>query len=169
MSLNQKQSQRNIHHLLSHSSSVVLALEPKLASMSTELKQALAVRTQNLKQQKSRQAHFFPGPASSSIPQSGISGHHQGSVLLTDEVSVNMEAYGPLLPVTQKQAMIYDFRSRAKIMQDFESTISELGETFQQLARIVKEQEEGAERIDTNVQDAELNVEGAHNEIIKYL
>lgn len=63
---------------------------------------------QNLKQQKSRQDQFSQGPVSSSLPPSAISGHHQGSVLLTDEVSVNMEAYSPLLPATQKQAMIYD-------------------------------------------------------------
>jgi hypothetical protein len=49
-----------------------------------------------------------------------------------------MEAYGPLLPVTQKQAMIYEY-SRAETMQKNESTIVELGEIFQQLAHIVKE------------------------------
>jgi hypothetical protein len=63
---------------------------------------------QNLKQQKSRQDHFSLGPVSSSLPPSAISGHHQGSVLLAEEVSVNMEAHSPLLPVAQKQAMVYD-------------------------------------------------------------
>jgi syntaxin 5 len=43
---NQRQSQQNGHHLLSHSSSVVLALQSKLASMSTEFKQVLEVRTE---------------------------------------------------------------------------------------------------------------------------
>lgn len=170
---NQRQSQQNGHHLLSHSSSVVLTLQSKLASMSTEFKQVLEVRTENLKQQKSRQNQFSQGSVSSSLPPSAISGHHQGSVLLTDEVSVNMEAYSPLLPVTQKQAMIYDetdnyLQSRAETMQNIESTVVELGGIFQQLAHMVKEQEEMVERIDTNVQDAELNVEAAHNEIIKY-
>jgi syntaxin 5 len=43
---NQRQSQQNGRHLLSHSSSVVLALQSKLASMSTEFKQVLEVRTE---------------------------------------------------------------------------------------------------------------------------
>lgn len=44
----QKQSQQNNgrHHLLSHSSSVVIALQSKLASMSSEFKQVLEVRTE---------------------------------------------------------------------------------------------------------------------------
>jgi hypothetical protein len=46
---------------------------------------------------------------SPSLPPSAISGHHQGSVLLSEEqMSVNMEDTSPLLPVAQKQAMVYD-------------------------------------------------------------
>lgn len=51
------QSQRkttNAKHLLSHSSNMVLALQTKLANMSTDFKQVLEVRTENLKQQKTR-------------------------------------------------------------------------------------------------------------------
>lgn len=44
----------NAKHLLSHSSNMVVALQAKLASMSTDFKQVLEVRTENLKQQKSR-------------------------------------------------------------------------------------------------------------------
>lgn len=44
----------NGKHLLSHSSNMVLALQAKLANMSTNFKQILEVRTENLKQQKSR-------------------------------------------------------------------------------------------------------------------
>lgn len=74
----------------------------------------------------------------------------------------------------QMQSMImYDesdnyVQQRAETMQNIESTIVELGGIFQQLAHMVKEQEEMVERIDTNVQDAELNVEAAHGQILKY-
>lgn len=44
----------NAKHLLSHSSNMVIALQAKLANMSTDFKQVLEVRTENLKQQKSR-------------------------------------------------------------------------------------------------------------------
>lgn len=54
----------NAKHLLSHSSNMVLALQAKLANMSTDFKQVLEVRTENLKQQKSRRDQvsdsFFP-------------------------------------------------------------------------------------------------------------
>ncbi|KAL7978164.1 hypothetical protein Chor_005151 [Crotalus horridus] len=59
-------------------------------------------------------------------------------------------------------------QSRADTMQNIESTIVELGSIFQQLAHMVKEQEETIQRIDANVEDTELNVEGAHMEILKY-
>lgn len=44
----------NAKHLLSHSSNMVVALQAKLASMSSDFKQVLEVRTENLKQQKTR-------------------------------------------------------------------------------------------------------------------
>lgn len=44
----------NGKHLLSHSSNMVLALQAKLANMSTDFKQILEVRTENMKQQKTR-------------------------------------------------------------------------------------------------------------------
>ena len=53
-------------------------------------------------------------------------------------------------------------------MRDIEKTIVELGGIFQQLAFMVKEQEEVVHRIDSNVEDAEMNVEAAHTEILKY-
>lgn len=58
--------------------------------------------------------------------------------------------------------------SRAEAMQSIESTIVELGGIFQQLAMMVKEQEEVVQRIDSNVEDAEMNVEAAHTELLKY-
>lgn len=60
----------NGKHLQSHSSSVVLALQSKLASMSTDFKQILEVRTENLKQQKNRRDQFSQGAVNSSLPPS---------------------------------------------------------------------------------------------------
>ena len=53
-------------------------------------------------------------------------------------------------------------------MQNIESTIVELGGIYQQLAHMVQEQEEMVDRIDSNLESATLNVEAAHNEILKY-
>lgn len=107
----------------------------------------------------------------------------QNSLLLSeqDQVSIDMNADStPLLAgdhrhnqQQQQQMMLYDesdnyVQQRAETMQNIESTIVELGGIFQQLAHMVKEQDEMVERIDSNVQDAEMNIEAAHGEILKY-
>ncbi|XP_058820094.1 syntaxin-5 isoform X2 [Topomyia yanbarensis] len=169
-------------HLLSHSSNMVVALQAKLANMSSDFKQVLEVRTENLKQQKTRRDQFSQGPISSSLPPSTMRGSTQGSLLLQeqqDQISIDMNTSEgservPLLQhQQQKQLVLYDesdsyVQERAETMQNIESTIVELGGIFQQLAHMVKEQEEMVERIDTNLQDVELNVEAAHGEILKY-
>ncbi|XP_055600212.1 syntaxin-5 [Uranotaenia lowii] len=169
-------------HLLSHSSNMVVALQAKLANMSSDFKQVLEVRTENLKQQKTRRDQFSQGPISSSLPPSTMRGSTQGSLLLQeqDQISIDMSVPGggpnsdrvPLLQ-QQQQLVLYDesdsyVQERAETMQNIESTIVELGGIFQQLAHMVKEQEEMVERIDTNLQDVEMNVEAAHGEILKY-
>lgn len=165
----------NGRHLLSHSSNMVLALQSKLANMSTDFKQILEVRTENLKQQKTRRDQFSQGGIAPGIPPTS----KQGSLLLSEENQVSIDiphddASRGLVHRTQTQQMLmYDesdsyLQQRAETMQNIESTIVELGGIFQQLAHMVKEQEEIVERIDTNIQDAELNIEAAHSEILKY-
>ncbi|KAI4463360.1 syntaxin [Holotrichia oblita] len=165
----------NGKHLQSHSSSVVLALQSKLATMSTDFKQILEVRTENLRYQKNRLDQFSQGSVNNPMPPS-YSGNRQGKSDLMqeqDQVSINLET-SALIPKQQMQAsLVYDqthdyLHSRAETMQNIESTIVELGGIFQQLAVMVKEQEEMVERIDNNVQDAELNIEAAHTQILKY-
>lgn len=105
-------------------------------------------------------------------------GSNQGSLLLSEQhdYAIEMNPSQPLLQRQQQQSqqmIMYDesnnyVQERAETMQNIESTIVELGGIFQQLAHMVKEQEEMVERIDTNVQDAELNIEAAHGEILKY-
>lgn len=170
-----QRKQTNGKHLLSHSSNMVLALQSKLANMSTDFKQILEVRTENLKHQKTRRDQFSQGPIASSLPPSAAGGSSQGSLLLIEQEQGDSQTQ-PLLSREQQQTqqlMMYDesdnyLGQRAETMQNIESTIVELGGIFQQLAHMVKEQEEMVERIDTNVQDAEMNVEAAHSEILKY-
>jgi len=170
----------NGRHMQTHSNSVVVSLQSKLASMSNEFKKVLEVRTENLKQQKSRRDQFTQGPVSSTLPPSAVSGYHHGSVLIADDhannrgdYAINMvsEIDGPNR--YQQQMQLIDeqdsyLQNRAETMQNIESTIVELGGIFQQLAFMVKEQEEMIQRIDANVEDTEVNVEAAHTEIVKY-
>jgi len=161
-------------HQQSHSTSVVVQLQSKLATMSNNFKQVLEVRTENLKSQRSRAEQFSTGGVTTSLPQSATQGFHAGSVLaMDDDVQQNGDAVidmggamGGQLVVTQDTDSYYS--SRADAMHTIESTIVELGGIFSQLATMVKEQEEMVQRIDSNVDDTALNVELGHNEILKY-
>lgn len=160
-----------------HSSSIVRTLRSKLASMSDNFKSVLEVRRENMKQQKLRKDQFSTTNLSSSMPPSAMQGN-RGSVLMMDEqrnssdsVSISMDGSSPssshdtMQLLDQQDAYIQE---RASTMETIESTIVELGTIFQQLATMVKEQEEQIMRIDSNVEESELNIEAAHGEILKY-
>lgn len=76
-------------------------------------------------------------------------------------------------PRTTQQLQLLDeqdsyIQSRADAMQNIEATIVELGSIFQQLAHMVKEQEDTIQRIDAGVDEAQLHVEAAHTELLRY-
>ncbi|XP_027563911.1 syntaxin-5 [Neopelma chrysocephalum] len=152
-------------HVHSHSNTVVVSLQSKLASMSNDFKSVLEVRTENLKQQRSRREHF------SSLP---VTPNNLGNPVVLQDDPPNSGAVAiEMDPRTHQQLQLLDeqdsyIQSRADTMQNIESTIVELGSIFQQLAHMVKEQEETIQRIDSSVEDAQLNVEAAHGEILKY-
>lgn len=169
-------------HLQTHSSTVVLSLQSKLARMSKDFKGVLEVRTENLKQQKERREQFSQGAAVDSLPPS-----LSGSVLQRSNAARGMGQGGdsavaidmdhmdsaPLMSNDMSQMQLVEqqdeyIQSRANAMENIESTIVELGSIFQELAHMVKEQEEQIERIDANVEATELNVEAAHGELLKY-
>nr|XP_031843659.1 syntaxin-5 [Nomia melanderi] len=139
------------HHMASHSSSIVMALQSKLANMSNHFKSVLEVRSENMREEQSRRQQFTQGSVSTMLPPS-VAGK-QGSLLLQEQdspssVAIDLEpAMGQL---TLQQAIQDDadayVQSRAETMQSIESTIVELGGIFQQLAHMVKEQEEMVER-----------------------
>jgi syntaxin 5 len=179
--LAKSQKAQNGKHIQTHSNTVVVALQSKLATMSNDFRQVLEVRTENLKHQKSRREQFSHAGVTSSLPPSAYQGHMNGSVLMQDDashmgngdVSIDMEGASARSPRLQNQMQIIDeqdqyIESRAETMKNIESTIVELGSIFTQLAHMVKEQEEIVGRIDNNVEDASTNIEAAHTEILKY-
>jgi len=159
-----------------HSHTVVISLQSKLAYMSKDFKNVLEVRTENMKQQKSRREQFSQGSVAESLPaaamnsnsllnkDSNFAPHVQNS----DSIALDMTAFQG----NQAQSMIEEkdeyIKSRATAMESIEQTIVELGGIFQQLAHLVSEQEEQIKRIDMNVEDTEMNVEAAHSELLKY-
>ncbi|XP_023263141.1 syntaxin-5 isoform X1 [Seriola lalandi dorsalis] len=187
-------------HIQTHSNTIVVSLQSKLASMSNDFKSVLEVRTENLKQQRSRREQFSQPPVSSSPlmannfrsrkkgaqephaarePRNDYQGYttsnlKESSVLMQDEsrslgdVAIDMDSQSNPLQLQLIDEQDSYIQSRADTMQNIESTIVELGSIFQQLAHMVKEQEETIQRIDANVEDTQLNVEAAHTEILKY-
>jgi len=174
----QGQLSRTSRHQASHSSGVVVSLQSKLASMTSAFKQVLEVRTENLRESKSRQEKFtFGAITPTNLPIAVTNGYHKGSVLalsaLEDDEASSAAKGDVAISMDQSLLMQRDMTddflySRANAMQNIESTIVELGGIFQQLAHMIKEQEEVMVRIDANVEDAALNVEAGHAEILKY-
>ncbi|KAG7214349.1 hypothetical protein INR49_023127 [Caranx melampygus] len=158
-------------HIQTHSNTIVVSLQSKLASMSNDFKSVLEVRTENLKQQRSRREQFSQPPVASSPL---MANNFKSSVLMQDEsrslgdVAIDMDSQTNPLQLQLIDEQDSYIQSRADTMQNIESTIVELGSIFQQLAHMVKEQEETIQRIDANVEDTQLNVEAAHTEILKY-
>jgi len=58
--------------------------------------------------------------------------------------------------------------SRSQAIDSIESTIAELGQIYQHFAQILAGQRETVQRIDDNIADVEMNVEGAQNQLMKY-
>nr|XP_015103864.1 syntaxin-5 isoform X3 [Vicugna pacos] len=137
-----------------------------------EIEELTYIIKQNLKQQRSRREQFSRAPVSAlPLAPDHLGG---GAVVLGAESRASGDvAIDMMDPRTSQQLQLIDeqdsyIQSRADTMQNIESTIVELGSIFQQLAHMVKEQEETIQRIDENVLGAQLDVEAAHSEILKY-
>lgn len=59
-------------------------------------------------------------------------------------------------------------QSRSNAIETIESTISELGGMFSQLASLVQMQRERIDTIDQNVNDVDMNINAAHGQLLKY-
>lgn len=76
----------------------------------------------------------------------------------------------------QQQLLLNEFedqqasylQQRSNAIESIESTISELGQIFGQLAHMVAQQGETVQRIDDDVMHVSDNVEGARRELLKY-
>ncbi|KAI9360781.1 t-SNARE [Zopfochytrium polystomum] len=58
--------------------------------------------------------------------------------------------------------------SRSLAIESIESTIAELGQMYSHFAQILSQQREVIQRIDDNVIDVEMNVTGAHDQLVRY-
>ncbi|KAJ2655797.1 Integral membrane protein SED5 [Coemansia sp. RSA 1199] len=188
MSLQQLQRQQNGshggHQATEHHSNVVLSLQSQLASTSTVFKDVLELRSESLKESGSRKEQFI-GPTAAAASNVAFSptdsplyqterppasmrstAAHDDFVALSlpdmDEASSSQ-----MLLMQQDQSSAY-LDGRSEAINSIESTISELGSIFQQLAHMVSEQRDVVQRIDANVEIIDTNIGAAHTELLKY-
>lgn len=103
-----------------------------------------------------------PSPPRSAQRNAGLeNGHHPPG----DAPAVPPQAQTQLLAVAPQDTYL---DSRAGALRQVESTITELGGIFQQLAHLVAEQGEVALRIDENVDDTLANVDAGQAQLLKY-
>ncbi|KAJ3209582.1 cis-Golgi t-SNARE syntaxin [Dinochytrium kinnereticum] len=200
-----------------HATNVITSLQTRLASTSGEFKSVLEIRTQNIKEQKSRRDQYSyssTGPMGSPRLQSSTSSSSSSSLPFpqngstsasstevssifrpvskssdsplyfperkatpSSDVALDMGAGGggggggmqQSLMLAQPQNVNMEYLdSRNQAIESIESTIAELGQIYQQFAQILTQQREMIQRIDDNVVDMEMNVSGAHDQLLKY-
>ncbi|XP_053200772.1 syntaxin-5-like [Panonychus citri] len=159
----------------SYSKNVVLNLQEQLASVSSDFKTTLELRSQNMQQQKARREQFTGSTPSTS---NQLQQRKTTSTIIDfgDEPLTLSKSNHSQQQQQQSQAqlLIYEdntsqyLEERASTMQTIESTIVELGGIFNQLATMVQQQDEMISRIDANIADTNLNVEAAHQSLLRY-
>ncbi|KAJ7546160.1 hypothetical protein O6H91_08G027600 [Diphasiastrum complanatum] len=180
-------------HSSEHSSTVVDNLKSRLMNTTKEFKDVLTMRTENIKTHENRRQLFSatvskergnpfarqppvavkgatnssttPPPWGNGSTSSELFSSRRRTNLDNSSSSSSQAEMQVLLPVQETSYM----QSRAEALQNVESTISELSNIFTQLATMVAEQGEMAIRIDENMDDTLVNVEGAQGALLKYL
>ncbi|KAJ0984101.1 hypothetical protein J5N97_002457 [Dioscorea zingiberensis] len=177
-----------------HATTICDDLKSRLMGATKQFKDVLTARTENLKAHENRKQIFSTKPsrenplmhqpktvsepppwsnAASSLPSSGIpsNGLQQGNQLRRRLAAESTPSHQTEMSMMQQVVPRQEnyTQSRAVALQNVESTISELGGIFTQLATMVAQQGELAIRIDDNMDDSLANVEGARSALLKHL
>ncbi|OLY83580.1 Syntaxin-5 [Smittium mucronatum] len=166
-----------------HNNNVVILLQSKLATTSNSFKSVLEIRRENLQESSSRRDKLLVGQLPPSVEQSGAQSYlskraarvYNSPNLQEDNSSeytaLTLPTFGQ--DAMQQQQMLIQEQSgyqqsRNEAVKAIESTISELGSIFQQLATMVSEQRDVVQRIDMQIEDVHTNISGAHSELLTY-
>lgn len=178
-----------------HAIAICDDLKNRLMGTTKQFQDVLTTRTENLKAHESRKQMFStkasreqpfinqaksitePPPwshkTSDISPQSKSTGSGvQSANQLRRRLAVdNTPSYNLEVSMLQQVVPRQDeyIQNRASALQNVESTISELGGIFTQLATMVSQQGELAIRIDDNMEESLSNVEGARSALLRNL
>lgn len=175
----------------SHSTTVVDNLKNRLMTATQEFKEVLTMRTENLKVHENRRQLYSATtskestnpfvrqrPLAAKSPNESPAPPWANAASTSSSLFPRKAADGESQPLLQQQNQqqqqmvpLQDtyMQSRAEALQNVESTIHELSNIFTQLATMVSQQGEIAIRIDENMEDTLANVEGAQNQLTRYL
>lgn len=180
-----------------HNKNIIMMLQSKLAETSMTFKDVLEVRTQNMKESKSRTEQFmYTATTAANQQPSMLYGNQRGGAdPMSDGSPMKFDPKGKSRAVQDGDMLALDLDSaeeggsanggafmqmqlveqqdtyiqqRSTAIESIESTIAELGQIFTQLAHMVAEQGERVQRIDADTQDIADNVRMGHNELLKY-
>ena len=160
-----------------HSKQVLSYLQTRLAHTSNDFKEILEIRTANMKEQKTRRDQYASGESSSLAPLSSDSPlyHPEKRVGYTSDlqrgdtiIDLGGLQQSQQLMTSSSLATTEYMESRSQAIESIESTIAELGQIYQNFATLLAGQREMVQRIDDNIMDMQVNVEGAHGQLAKY-
>jgi len=154
-----------------HASSVKRCLQSNLKSTAESFASVLQVRSDNLQRQQSRRNEYSsanPFAANSASTPSFLRDGGGGFSGATDISGASGDVVIELGAPAMTDMTIEYAESRALNVQDIEKSISELAGVFAKLGEMVSLQQESVERIDTNMEEALLNVDQGHSQLVKY-
>ncbi|PWA90347.1 integral membrane protein sed5 [Artemisia annua] len=189
----QQESDSSSSDTSTHSTTVVVNLKNRLIGATQEFKEVLTMRKKKLKDRENRRLEFSKStskePANPFARQQPLAHKSSANASNAPPAWVKNSSSSPLFPrkladgesqpliqqqqSQQQQQMVPEqdnyMQSRAEALQSVESTVHELGGIFTQLATMVSQQGEIAIRIDENMEDTLANVEGAQEQLMRYL
>lgn len=162
-------------------------LTSRIGTASKSFINVMELRRDNIKIQNSRREQFT---GSSSPATDGVRNRrqqqtnqafamfeeeHRNSILSQDQVRATQDSVDQktLWNAQQQDMQLMQqednyARERETNMESIEAAITEIGSVMRQLGTMVAEQQETVLRIDSNVESAEMSIENAHGEILKY-
>lgn len=165
-----------------HSNGVVTALATSLEGMYGAYKDVIQVRQKSIKEQQDRITQFG-GSSTSELAVAGGGAFDNGgaqprrrqkSALYRNDPTHNGadDAVIDMGGFQQQSMQLMDrnndvMEARANAMDKVTETLKDLSQMWTQLSSMVHEQGETIQRIDQDVEDADINVNAAHEELLK--
>ncbi|KEG11778.1 putative syntaxin 5 [Trypanosoma grayi] len=138
-----------------HSDTVVETLRTRLARTGQQFRTTLQHQTRVMKENAQRRHMFSTGDRPQTFE----------SALFQDQEQHQLQQQ----QLVTGSGNVQYYKQRAEAVRELEATVVEVGELFNDFARLVHEQDEIVLRIDTDVDSALRHVNAGSNELMRYL